>query len=322
MRFSWLLTFLFLATVTFAEAQQGKVFRVGVLGPGKVEERPHIRGLRDGLKDAGYIDGKNLQLNIPEVKTYDELRPIANRYVEEKIDVIVTDGGTATGIAKEATKEIPIIFIWGVPDPVGAGVVKSLARPETNITGLTSTPGPQIQGKRLELFKEAVPTLRRVVLLYNARGENPGQAMSLTVVQEIAPKLGLRLTEKPIRSAGEADEAVLSVSKQTTDGIFIISSGLFGEPCKKIIAVAMQKRLPLTGCVIESGALLSYVPDSYRNGHRGACYVDRILKGARPQDLPVEAPTKFEFVINLKTAKQIGLTIPPNVLARADKVIR
>jgi len=322
-RYSWLVTLLFLAGGTFAEAQQGKVYRVGVLvPPGKSEEQPRVRGLRDGLKDAGYIEGKNLQLNIPNVKTYDELRPIANRYVEEKIDVIVTDGGTATGIAKEATKEIPIIFIWGLPDPVRAGVVKSLARPETNITGLTSNPGPEISGKRLELFKEAVPSLRRVVLLYNARGENPGQAMSLTVVQEIAPKLGLRLTEKPIRSAGEADEAVLSVSKQTTDGIFIISSGLFEEPCKKIIAITMQKRLPLTGCVLESGALLSYEPDSYRNGHRGAWYVDRILKGARPQDLPVEAPTKFEFVINLKTAKQIGLTIPPNVLARADKVIR
>jgi putative ABC transport system substrate-binding protein len=313
-----------LASIHLAEAQKGKIYRVGVLpAPGKAEERVPIKGLRDGLKEAGYIEGQNLQLNIPNVKTYDELRPIANRYVEKKMDVIVTDGGTATGIAKEATKEIPIIFIWGLPDPVGAGVVKSLARPETNITGLTSTPGPEIQGKRLELFKEAVPALRRVVLLYNARGENPGQAMSLAVVQEVGPKLGLKLIEKPIRSAGEADEAVLSVSKKTTDGIFIIGSGLFGEPCKKIIVIAMKKRLPLTGCgVPELGALLSYDPDRYRNGHRGASYIDRILKGARPQDLPVEAPTKFEFIINLNTAKQIGLTIPPNVLARADKVIK
>jgi putative ABC transport system substrate-binding protein len=321
---STLVAMVLLAFGVTAEAQQGKVYGVGVLvPPGKAEDLPRIRGLRDGLKDAGYIEGKNLELNIPNVKTYDELRPIANRYVERKMDVIVTDGGTATGIAKEATKEIPIIFIWGLPDPVGAGVVKSLARPETNITGLTSNPGPEIQGKRLELFKEAVPTLRRVVLLYNARGENPGQAMSLAVVQEVAPKLGLRLTEKPIRSAGEADEAVLSVSKVSTDGIVIINSGLFDEPCKKIIGIAMQKRLPLTGCgAIELGTLLSYQPDQYRNGNRGAWYVDRILKGVRPQDLPVEAPTKFEFVINLKTAKQIGLTIPPNVLARADKVIK
>jgi putative tryptophan/tyrosine transport system substrate-binding protein len=318
-----LLVGLALASVHLAEAQQGKVYRVGVLAPpGKAVERVHIRGFRDGLKDVGYIEGKNLQLNIPNVKTYDELRPIASRYVEEKMDVIVTDGGTATGIAKEATKEIPIIFIWGLPDPVGAGVVKSLAHPETNITGLTSNPGPEIQGKRLELFKEAVPTLQRVVLLYNARGENPGQAMSLAVVKEVAPKLGLRLTEKPIRSAGEADEAVLSVSKETTDGIFTINSGLFGEPCKKFIAIAMQKRLPLTGCAIELGALLSYEPDRYRNGHRGAWYVDRILKGARPQDLPVEAPMKFELMINLKTAKQIGVTIPQSMLYRADKVIK
>src|SRR5262249_48398140 len=158
--------------------------------PGKAEERAEIRGFRDGLKEAGYIEGKNLQLNIPNVKTYDELRPIANGYVEKKMDIIVTDGGTATGIAKEATNEIPIIFIFGLVDPVAAGLVKSLARPETNITGMTSHPGPEIQGKRLELFKEAVPTLRRVVLLYNARGENPGQAMSLAVVQGVAPKLG------------------------------------------------------------------------------------------------------------------------------------
>ncbi len=312
-----------LVFANLAHAQQGKIYGVGILAPpGQANERPHIRGLRDGLKEAGYIEDKNLQLNIPNVKTYDDLRPIANGYVEKKMDVIVTDGGTATGIAKGATNEIPIIFIWGLVDPVGAGVVKSLARPETNITGLTSSPGPEIQGKRLELFKEAVPTLRRVILLYNARGENPGQARSLAVVREVAPKLGLRLAEKPIKSAGEANEAVLSVSKETMDGIFIIGSGLFGEPCKKIIAIAMQKRLPLTGCSLDLGTLLSYEPDRYRNGHRGAWYVDRILKGARPQDLPVEAPTKFEFIINLKAAKQIGLTIPQKVLIRADKVIK
>jgi putative ABC transport system substrate-binding protein len=312
-----------LAFANLAHAQQGKIYRVGILAPPRqATERIHIRGLRDGLKEAGYIEDKNLQLNIPNVKTYDELRPIANGYVEKRMEVIVTDGGTATGIAKDATNEIPIVFIWGLVDPVGAGVVKSLARPETNVTGLTSSPGPEIQGKRLELFKEAVPTLRRVILLYNARGENPGQARSLAVVREVAPKLGLRLAEKPIRSAGEANEAVLSVSKETTDGIFIIGSGLFDEPCKKIIAIAMQKRVPLTGCALEPESLLSYEPDRYRNGHRGAWYVDRILKGARPQDLPVEAPTKFEFIINLKAAKQIGLTIPPNVLARADRVIK
>jgi putative ABC transport system substrate-binding protein len=301
---------------------------VGVLGPpGSLDERLAIKGLRDGLKEAGYVEGQNLLLNMPNVKTYDELRLIVKGYVEKKADIIVTHGGTATSIAKEATKEIPIVFIWGISDPVQSGFVKSVARPETNITGLSSFAGPDISGKRLELFKEVVPSLRRIALLYNARGENPGHATSLEVVRNTAPKLGLKLAEKPIKSAGEAVESLLSISKETTDGIFIIGSGLFAEPCKRIATIAMQKRLPLWGCLgaagtAEQGALSSYEPDGYRVGHRGAWYVDRILKGTKPQDLPVEAPTKFELVINLKTAKQIGLTIPQSVLYRADKVIR
>jgi putative tryptophan/tyrosine transport system substrate-binding protein len=260
-------------------------------------------------------------LDIPNVKTYDELRPIAERYVEKKAEIIVTHGGTATAIANEATKEIPIVFIWGIADPGQSGFIKSVARPETNITGLSSFAGPEIFGKRLELFKELVPTLKRLVLLYNARGENPSHEVSLVVLRAVAPKLRLKLAEEPIRSADEAVDRLASVSKETTDGIFIIGSGLFLEPCKRIAAIATQKRLPLWGCGPEQG-LSSYEPDGYRVGQRGAWYVDRILKGAKPRDLAVEAPTKFELVINLKVAKQIGLTIPPNVLARADKVIK
>ena len=307
-----------------ADAQQGRVYRVGVLAPpGKVEERAHIKGLRDGLKEAGYQEGKNLLLDMPTVKTYDELRPIARSYAEKKVNIIVTQGGTATGIAKEATREIPIVFIWGVSDPVQAGLVKSVARPETNITGVSSFTGPEIAGKRLELFKEAVPSLRQVAVFYNARGENPGQAKNLTVVREAAPNLGLKLIEKPAKSVSDVDEALRTLSKQTVDGIFIIQSGLFAEPCERIAAIAMQKRLPLSGCeAVEQGVLLSYLPDGFRIGYRGAWYVDRILKGTKPQDLPVEAPMKFELIINLKAAKQIGVTIPQQVLMRADKVIK
>ena len=262
-------------------------------------------------------------MNIPNVKTYDELRPIAKDYVEKKADVIVTQGGTATAMAREATKEIPIVFIWGISDPIQAEFVQSLARPGANTTGLSSYADPELSGKRLELFKEAVPRLRRTTLLYNARGENPTHAMNLAVVRETAPKLGLTLSEKPAKSVGDVDEMLRTVSKENTDGIFIIGSGLFAEPCKKIITIATQKRLPVCGCGgEEQGALLSYTPDGYRMGQRGGWYVDKILKGAKPADLPVEQPTKFEFIINLKAAKQIGLTIPPNVLARADKVIR
>jgi putative tryptophan/tyrosine transport system substrate-binding protein len=304
------------------EAQQSRIYRVGVLGPEKLQDRLQIKGLRAGLKEAGYIENKNLELNIADVKIYDELRPIVKSYLENRTDAIVTYGGTATGIAREATKEIPIIFIWGLADPVRMGFIKSLARPGTNITGLSSLATPEVSGKRIELFKEAVPNLRRVALLYNARGENPSQTLNLEVVRSTAPTLGLTTAEKPIKSASEAVETVLSVSKESTDGIYIIASGLFTESCKKIAVIAIQKRLPLSGCGAEQGGLLSYEADEYRVGHRGAWYVDRILRGTKPQDLPVEQPTKFELVINLKTAKQIGLTIPPNLLGRADRVIR
>ena len=244
--------------------------------------------------------------------------------MERKVDVIVTNGGTATEIANRITKEIPVVFIWGVTDPVESGLVKSLARPDTNVTGLTNEAGAEIYGKRLELFKEVVPSLRRVALLYNARGENPDHARRLAVVREVAPKLGLTLNEKPAKSLGDVNEMLRTVSKENSDGIFIICSGLFSESYKKINALAIQKKLPAWGCSAEQAfeALVSYSPDRYRNGYRGAWYVDRILKGTKPADLPVEQPIKFEFIINLKTAKQIGLTIPPNVLVRADKVIK
>jgi len=246
-----------LCAVNLVQGQQAGTYRVGTLFPPGSQGRPELRGLREGLKEVGYIEGKNLLLEITANKTYDELRQVAKSYSGKKVDAIITIGGIATGIAKEATKKIPIVFIWGVEDPVEVGFIKSLARPETNITGLTSMPDAEIQGKRLELFKEVASIVRRVTLFYNARGENPAHARSLVVET-----------------------------------------------------------------VVEQGATLSYEPNRYRQGHRGAWYVDRILKGMKPQDLPIETPTQFELIINLKTAKQIGLTIPPNVLARADKVIK
>jgi putative ABC transport system substrate-binding protein len=251
---------------------------------------------------------------------------LAAELVRLKVDVIVASGATAPLIAGELTREIPIVFIGG-SDPVGSGLVKSAARPETNITGVASATDVEVQGKRLEVFKEAVPTLRRVALFYNARGENPGHAKTLALVQKVAPALGIKLIEKPVKSTADIERALASVSKDTTEGLFVICSSLFRDSIKKMAAVAMQKKLALTtGCttpdITEQGFLLSYGPDRYRMGHRGAWYVDRILKGTKPQDLPVEAPTYFELVINLKTAKQIGLTIPPQVLARADRVIK
>ncbi len=321
----WQLAVCFLLTGSITEAQQLKIHRVGVLGPpGNLDERPPLKGLRDGLKESGYFEGRNLQLNMPNISAYDDLRLVVKDYLEKKTDVIVTHGGTATGIAQQATHAIPIVFIWEIPDPVQSGLVKSAAHPQTNMTGLSSFAGPDIFGKRLELFKELVSSLRRITLLYNARGESLDHARNLELVRNTAPKLGLRLMEKPARSSAQAIESLLSISRQTTDGIFIIGSGLFAEPCEKLAAIAAQKRLPLTGCIgtAEDGALFTYEADGYRVGHQGAWYVDQVLKGIKPQDLPVGVPTKFELVINLKTAKQIGLTISQNVLVRADRLIR
>ena len=309
-----------------AQAQQPKVYRVGVLGaPGRQEGLPSFKGFRDGMREAGYIESKNLQLNISNVKTYDELRPIAKDYVGKRVDAIVTTSGTATLIARDAAKDIPIIFISGVGDPVAAGLVKSLARPEANITGLTTEAGDQMYGKRLELFKETVPSLRRVALLYNARGENPGHAIRRDLIREIAPKLGLKLNEKLAKSVADIDDALRTVSKQNADGIFVICSGLFADRAIKINEVAIQKKLPAYECDTAERSpdkLLFYDPDKYSTGHRGAWYVDKVLKGTKPSELPVEQPMKFEFVINLKTAKQIGVTIPPEVLARANRLIK
>jgi putative ABC transport system substrate-binding protein len=308
----------------FVEAQPQKVYRAGVLTIGS-PDIPQMKGLRDGLKELGYVEGKNLLLDIPAKETIDELRPMAKAYIEKKFDVIIAMGATAPLLARDLTQEIPIVFL-GSSDPIASGLVKSVARPEANVTGVANATDVELEGKRLEVFKEAVPTLRRIAVMYNARGENPSHAKRLASVQKVAPALGIKLIEKPVKSAADIERALASVSKDTTDGLFIICSTLFREPIKKIAAVAIQKRLALTGCrlpdVTEQGILLSYRADPYRMGHRVAWYVNRILKGTKPQDLPVEAPTYFELVIDLKTAKLIGLTIPPNVLARADKVIR
>jgi putative ABC transport system substrate-binding protein len=177
-----------LAVGVIAEAQQPKVYYVGLLTVGS--PGPLIKGLRDGLKEAGYIEGQNLVLDIQAIENYDQIRPIAKAYAEKKFDAIVTSGSTSTLIAKEITQKIPIVFI-GANDPIVSGLVKSVAHPEANVTGVASATDVEIQGKRLEVFKEAVPTLRRVVVLYNARGENPVHAKGLALIQKVAPNLGL-----------------------------------------------------------------------------------------------------------------------------------
>jgi putative tryptophan/tyrosine transport system substrate-binding protein len=302
---------------------QTRAYRVGVLILGR-QDRPHLTGLRDGLKEAGYIEGKNLSLEMPIRKTPDELRIIANTFVNERKNVIVTVGTVETRIAYEATREIPIVFM-PTSDPVRSGFVKSLAHPGTNLTGLTYYVDLRESGKQLEIFKEIVPALRRVVLLIDAQAESPMDARSLTVARNVAARLRIKLIEKPVEALVQAEELVSSSSKDTTDGILISCASLFAN-LEKIAALSRQRLIPLHGCssyhVTAYNALSSYAPDLYQIGRRAAWYVNRIARGARPQELPVETPRKFELAINLKTAGAIGIKIPPEVLQRADKVVK
>ena len=241
-----------------------------------------------------------------------------------KVDIIVAAGGTQLiRAAKNATKTIPIVMAGAGIDPVEAGLVESLARPGGNVTGITNLTG-ELGGKRLELLKEAVPKLARVAVLYDPA--NPSDVLELKEVLPAAAR-ALRLTIQPweVRDADDFERVFAAISKERPDGLYVTGGPLMNANQKRIVGFALKSRLPSMYSReedVDAGGLMYYgadLADSYR---RVAYYVDRILKGAKPADLPVEQPTKFELVINLKTAKQIGLTIPPKVLARADKVIR
>jgi putative ABC transport system substrate-binding protein len=317
----WILWPLLMAAVAFQK--EAKIYRVGVIvagGPGLMP--PQINGLRDGLQEAGYIEGKNLVLDLFQEENYDKLLATIRNYSKQKIDAIVATAGTEAAIAKEATQKIPIIFV-PAGFPVQLGLVRSMASPGTNLTGLTFFADPQEVGRQLEVFKEVVPSLRQVIVFFDGRSENPVTAMSLAEVRKVATHLTIKLTESPVNSATEPEQVLSSLATNNKSGIFLICGGIFKE-LGKIASIAIQKRLPLFGCgatqVAEERVLLTYAPDLYYIGYRGAWYVNQILKGAKPQDLPVETPTKFELVINLKTAREIGITIPPEVLILADKV--
>lgn len=311
---------------SIADAQQDTVYRIVVLSSGSTASdptHPLIVGLLDGMREAGYVEGKNLRLSIPQNGSIDELRAIMERYKQEHVDVFITIGVTESAIAKEVFANTPIIFMPAV-DPQRAGLVKSLAHPGTNLTGLAYDQGVEMQGKQLEIFKSIAPTLQELLVLYDANLRSPLHAKSLHLLNNVALHFGLRLIENPVKSYSEAEAAVSALTGRQGNGIFIICSNFFTRD-RATPTIAIDKKLPLHGCptqVLKYGGLVSYSPHLYYIGHRAAWYVNRILKGAQPQDLPVETPRKFELIINLKTAAVIGLTIPPEVLQRADKVIR
>ena len=323
------LTVLTLCALLFAlclpsEAQQPtRIPRIGYLiatSPSVISAR--IDAFRQGLRELGYVEGKSIVIDYRWAEgKLDRLPALAAGLVNLTADVIITAGPADTRAAKEATSTIPIVMSWD-NDPVGNGFVGSLARPSGNITGL-STLAPEIAGKQLELLKEIVPKLSRVAVLGNST--QPGNAQQVREVELATGAFKVRRQYFDLLSIKDIDSAFRSASKTRTDALLVLGNPVTGSYRTEIAKLAVKNRLPAIysrSDFVEDGGLMSYGTSFIDLSRRAATYVDKILKGAKPADLPVEQPVKFEFIINLKAAKQIGLTIPPNVLARADKVIK
>jgi len=305
------------------QAQTRGVAKIGVLSPFSpaVAESWH-QALRQGLRDLGWIEGKNIAIEyrFADGKS-DRLGPLAAELVRQKVDVIVTAVNTDTLAAKNATKTIPVVMA-SAGDPVAFGLVQSLARPGGNVTGLSQI-APELSGKRLELLKEMVPHLSRVAVLWNPKGIT--SPISWKESQEPARELGLHLESIEVTSAERLDKGVEKAKSSRVGALAIMPDPLFAGNLKTIAELAVKSRLPAIFHLpefVDAGGLVAYGPDRVDMFRRAASYVDKILKGAKPADLPVEQPMKFELVINLKTAKQIGVSIPQSVLYKADRVIK
>jgi putative ABC transport system substrate-binding protein len=323
--FSIALTFIAVALVHLADAQQPKkVPRIGFLGAASPATLPAgLEAFRQGLRDLGYVEGKNIALEFRWAEgKRDPLPGLAAELVRLKVDVLVSGGGSsATRALKQATNTIPIVMTAG-SDPVAAGFVASLARPGGNITGPTLG-GLELSGKRLELLKEAVPKLSRVAVLGNPDGATYGPQMK--EMEVAARALGLQLQPVELRESSDLENVFSAITRGGAGALIGLNSPEFAFHRRRIAELAVKSRLPavyVDSEFVNDGGLMSYAPDRSDLFRSAATYVDKILKGRKPADLPVEQPIKFELVINLKAAKQIGLTIPPNVLARADKVIK
>jgi len=315
----------FLAAPLAAEAQPaGKVPRIGFLG-GRTpsDTSPLLDAFRQGLHELGWVEGQNIVLDYRFAEgRFDRLPDLAAEVVRLKVDIIVAAGGTPTAAAaKNATGTIPIVMI-AVRDPVGTGLIASLARPRGNVTGLSDSAGLEIVGKQLELLKETVPKIRRVAIL-----SNPANLYHPLAIRELnaAPRsLGMQLQLLEARGPNEFDGAFAAMAKERVGALLVLADGMFNLHRTRLADLAARSRLPAAYGwreYVEAGGLMSYGPSLRDLFRRSATYLDKILKGAKPGDLPVEQPTKFELVINLKTAKALGLTIPPSVLRRADEVI-
>jgi len=302
------------------EAQKaGKVYRIGYLAT--TPEKAWDQAFRQGLHELGYIEGQNIVIELRYAgRKRDRLPKLVAELVRLEVDLIVSRGTLATRAVKKATSSIPIVMV-NVGDAVQRGIVPSLAHPGGNITGLT-TINPHLAGKRLELLKEAFPQVTRVAVLWDSsRRANDAHIKG---TEAAAGALGVQLQSVGVRPPYDLEKAFRAVAKKRAEALSVTGSGL-GSQRAQIVDLALKYRLPAiyTGSrYVRAGGLMSYAADRIQLFRRAATYVDKILKGAKPADLPVQRPTKFDFVINLKTAKKIGLTIPPEVLFRADKVIK
>jgi ABC-type uncharacterized transport system substrate-binding protein len=305
-----------------ARAQQaGKIYRIGFLWDSPDAFLDALEAFRQGLRDLGYVEGRNIAIEYRWAEGKPErMRELAEELVRLKVDVIVAPSSIYTEAAKQATSTIPIIFVSHA-DPLGSRHVTSLARPGGNITGL-SLMMTETNVKGLELLKEAVPGISRVAVIFNPA--TPSHGPGLKAVKAAGPTLGLRIQSVPVRSAPEYDSAFAAIVGERADAVLVLSTPLFISGAKRLAELSLAHKLPsLFGPKhhVQEGGLMSYSPDRADLWRRGALYVDKILRGIDPADLPVQQPTKFELAINLKTAKSIGLAIPRTLLDRADEVI-
>jgi putative ABC transport system substrate-binding protein len=323
----WLLSLVAVALVTWATAgaaqQPGKVPRVGYLAAvSAAADAPRLGAFRQGLRDLGYVEGQNILIEYRhEERMFERLPDLAAELIHLKIDVLVAVTTNAAIAAKKTATTTPIVFM-GITDPIAAGLVNSLAKPGGNATGITNI-AAVLTGKRLELLKETVPKLSRVAVLWDPNA--PGSAPQWEESQLPARELGLQLHSMQVSSVDRYENAFKEAVKTRNNGLWVTLNPLANSNQKLIAALAMNHRLPsicARGDYAENGCLMAYGPTYVTEGRDGARYVDKILKGAKPADLPVQQPLVFELVVNLKTAKNLGLTIPPAVLARADKVIK
>ena len=305
-----------------AQLQSGNVHRIGLLGAHSLSAQAKgVEALRAGLRDLGYVEGKNIVIEYRWAEgKYDRLPNLVAELVALKVDVIVTTGGTPPArAAKHATTTIPIVMT-GVGDAVGSGLVASLARPGGNITGLTDFV-PELMAKRLELLKEAMPRTGRVAVLFNPANRTQ---TGFKPLESTARLLKVELQPAEVLRPDEFERAFSTMAESRVDAVVVAQDAFLNANVKVIADLAAKKRLPSSGTkdFAEAGGVIGYGWNPSANNRRAAHFVDRILKGAKPADLPVERPTKFELIINMTTAKALGLTIPPSVLARADQIIQ